>query len=102
MTKPRKWSVVRVKWIDATSFYDASDSSENHPLATRYTVGHLIRWNAKQITLAMEDDRKTALGTDCQTVTSIPLGMVERVVAYPENDKPFTAYQRNEACESTE
>lgn len=80
-----KWTVVRIKWADAATFHDPSNSDDPdlyEPLV-RFTVGHLLYWDKRKgITVAMEDDREAGMESDCQTVTVIPAGMILAVEAY--------------------
>lgn len=101
--KPPKWTVVRVRWRDAVTVRDASNS--NDPTlcntAVRYTVGHLLKFDPRNvISVAMEDDREgegilaeDEGDVDCQTITNIPAGMILRAVAYPEDAAPFVFYE---------
>lgn len=99
--KPPKWTVVRVRWRDAVTVRDPSNSNDPTLCNTsvRYTVGHLLKFDARNvISVAMEDDREGEMAedegdVDCQTITNIPAGMILRAVAYPEDAVPFVFYE---------
>lgn len=77
----RKFQPVVVTWEDARSVYDHSDSDEiaeefEAKPCIRRSIGFAIGYSRTRIVLAMEDDRGASLPTDCQTITTIPRGMI--------------------------
>ena len=76
----KKWAFVLVTWADAVSYRDEAHSDDAFPIAVRKSVGHFIKRTPEAISIAMEDDREHDGDVhDCQTVTSIPLGMIRKV-----------------------
>lgn len=80
----RKWEPCVVTWRDAVTV-SSSSSCDNFEPVTRRSIGFFIRRNAESITIAGEDDRKASLGgSDCDSVTTIPSGMIVAVDALIE------------------
>jgi hypothetical protein len=83
--KLKKWTLVLVTWLDAVSFEDPQHSDDDDfSCPTRNSVGHFIRRTQEAITLAMEDDRGLDSTSDCDSVTSIPVGMIRKVAILVE------------------
>lgn len=83
----RKWDPCIIVWRDAVTVYSPSNSKSDFSLAERRTIGFLIRRTPDSVTIAMEDDRSSHDDDDCQTVTSIPTGMIIAVVPLNERTK---------------
>ena len=79
----RKWEVVMVEWLDAVLHEGGQRSSNVFPCAIRRSIGHFIQRSPEAITIAMEDDSQDAEdASDCDNVTTIPLGMVRSITKY--------------------
>lgn len=78
----QKWTPVIVTWIDAVTFEEQRDSNKHDfSCPVRKSIGFFIKRTVTEFTIAMEDDREGEIeGADCQTVTSIPFGMLKEVV----------------------
>lgn len=76
----KKWTIVLVEWLDAVKELEMTDSEADFKCVIRRSVGHFLKKNGEIITIAMEDDRDAKdEGSDCDNITSIPLGMVKQV-----------------------
>lgn len=77
----KKWTIVRVEWLDAVLHEGPQNSDETEfALARRISVGHLIKHTKDALTIAMEDDRADpGDASDCDNASSIPLGMISSV-----------------------
>jgi len=83
--KLKKWTPIIVTWADAATEYGPANSDNDFPCPIRRSIGHFIRRDGEKVTIAMEDDRGANLGeSDCQTVTSIPEGMIRSVTILVE------------------
>jgi hypothetical protein len=76
----KRWDYVRVSWLDAVKFEGDQHSRTDFQCATRHSIGHFIKRSKHAITIAMEDDRGIDDTSDCDNVTSIPIGMVLKTV----------------------
>lgn len=76
----KKWTFVLVAWVDALTEPGQQNSEDDFPCPLRHSIGHFIKHQHGAFTIAMEDDRTANLGlSDCQTVTSLPVGMIRSV-----------------------
>jgi hypothetical protein len=76
----KRWDCVLVEWLDAVTHEEPWHSNNTPPIPIRRSIGHFLRRTPDAIVIAMEDDRLCVdLDSDCQTVTSIVLGMVRAV-----------------------
>jgi hypothetical protein len=75
----KRWTAIMVSWLDAVTENGPQNSDSEFQCPTRHSIGHFIKRNGESITIAMEDDRGVDESSDCDTVTSIPLGMVRKV-----------------------
>lgn len=72
----KKWTYVLITWHDAITDHDPADSNDDFDLPVRKTIAHFLKRTKEAAVVCMEDDRGAKLEGDCQTVTSIPLGMI--------------------------
>lgn len=89
--KIEKWTPIAVTWIDAYTIYSETTSKEfnrEYKRAIRRTIGWLIVHDRERIVVAMEDDRQSEEDTDVQTVTTIPLCMVQGIVVLRDAPTP--------------
>jgi hypothetical protein len=83
----KKWTPIIVTWIDAVSLEGPQHSDTSFECVTRHSIGHFLKRSAEIITIAMEDDRSVDEASDCDSVTSIPLGMIRKItVLVPKQD----------------
>lgn len=76
----KKWAYVVVEWIDAVTYREESHSDDDFDVARRRSIGHFVKRTKEALSVAMEDDRlHKDPDHDCQTVTTIPLGMIKEV-----------------------
>lgn len=76
----KKWTPVVVTWVDAVTEHEPADSvKDDFPLAVRKSIGFFLRRTSDGITICMEDDREAGTAGDCQTITTIPKGMLKNV-----------------------
>ena len=69
-----------VEWLDAVTHEEPWNSNNTPPIPIRRSIGHFLRRTPDAIVIAMEDDRLCDdRDSDCQTVTSIVLGMIRAV-----------------------
>ena len=77
----KAWTPVIVTWVDAVTTYDPVHSTDNFAMPIRRSIGHFLKRTRDSISIAMEDDREHKNSdSDCQTVTSIPIALVRKVV----------------------
>lgn len=82
MKRIEKWTPVSVTWLDAWTDYTegtSKDFEREYKRAIRKTIGWLIFNDKERIVVAMEDDRLHGDGTDCQTVTTLPISMIIQI-----------------------
>lgn len=95
--KIAKWTPVAIVWIDAFTNYTESASKDferEYKRAVRKTIGWLIVQDKDRIVVAMEDDRLHGEDTDCQTITTIPLNMIQEIIVL----KPAPQAKRKKAA----
>jgi hypothetical protein len=77
------WEPVIVTWIDASS--ESSKSSKaiikTYEPCYRKSIGFLLVEDDERVVIAMEDDREANMDTleDCDTITTIPAAMVQKI-----------------------
>lgn len=85
LTRIPLWTPVSITWEDAHSDYDGHDAEkyvENYKPMVRTSTGFLIGRTDQHVFIAMDDDRAGyphATDKNCQTVTTIPIRMIEGV-----------------------
>lgn len=74
---------VIVTWIDASTVNSKSSKSiiKTYEPCVRKSIGFLIVEDDERVVIAMEDDREAdmEIAEDCDTVTTIPAAMVQKV-----------------------
>ena len=85
MARLRKFDPVIVTWEDAHSDYEDHNADKyvaNYKPMIRKTIGFLLAKTATHVFVAMDNDSESMHATDgkdVQTITTIPLRMVESI-----------------------
>lgn len=89
----KKWQPCIITWKDAVTYHDPGNSTtDEFPVVERRSCGFFLKKNATgDVTICMEDDRKSADGeSDCQTVTTILSGMVVEITELQPHRRKIT------------